>query len=75
MDGTFDRVLTRIWIGLASSCLLAGSLHLGAAVGTRPRFAGRDETGCRPAIAGMPDASVPIHWDPQGKWNRRQARP
>ncbi len=76
MSMTIDRMLTRVWLGLATSLALAGSLHLGAVVGSRPWLslpvqAGPASPGprCDPA-----DAPV-VHRDAREEWNPARARP
>lgn len=72
-----DRVLTRIWLGLAACLVLAGGLRLGAAVGATPRVLDGDR---RCAASALDEPAAPggpslIHRDPGTGGNLRQARP
>ncbi|GJD33445.1 hypothetical protein [Methylobacterium aerolatum] len=72
-----DRVLTRLWLGLAACLALAGGMQLGAAVGHRGATRGGDVRCAQMAFAGAvarPGEPV-IHRDPAEAGNLRRARP
>ena len=48
-----DRVLTRVWLGLAACLVLAGGLRLGAAVGASP-WPPNGDRGCAASALSRP---------------------